>query len=51
MVTVDAAGHGVDTSRGCVGDAVTRFLLGHGTPPSGACPAQDAGPAPAAGRY
>jgi pimeloyl-ACP methyl ester carboxylesterase len=51
MVTVDAAGHGVDTSRGCVGDAVTRFLLGHGTPPSGACPAQDPGPAPAAGRY
>lgn len=43
MVTVDAVGHGVDTSQGCVGEAVAGFLLGHGAPPSGACPAAAGG--------
>ncbi|MCA1221823.1 alpha/beta hydrolase [Streptomyces sp. 8L] len=41
LVTVDAAGHGVDTSSGCVADVVTRFLTGAASPRSGHCPAGD----------
>jgi pimeloyl-ACP methyl ester carboxylesterase len=39
MVTVDAGGHGVDTSTGCAADVVTRFLTRDAPPRSGSCPA------------
>ncbi|MEW2546860.1 alpha/beta hydrolase [Streptomyces sp. NPDC047002] len=39
LVTVDAAGHGVDTSSGCAGEVVTGFLTGAAPPRSGSCPA------------
>lgn len=41
IVTVDAAGHGVDTSHGRVAAAVTRFLIRLRPPRSGICPAAD----------
>ncbi|WP_328466996.1 alpha/beta hydrolase [Streptomyces sp. NBC_00448] len=41
MVTVNAAGHGVDTSHGCVAAAVTRFFIQLRQPRSGTCPAAD----------
>ncbi|WP_329459560.1 alpha/beta hydrolase [Streptomyces sp. NBC_01497] len=39
LVTVEAAGHGVDTSSGCVAGTVTHFLDDRARPVSGACPA------------